>query len=118
MNMEFTVEYYETAAGRSPVREFLDELEASDPDDFAAVLAGLAKLRTRQYHREPLSKAIGEGLYELRHVGKLNTRVLWFFMKGKRIVAVHGVRNKGQAIPSRDLDTARERMRDWQERKP
>ena len=53
---------------------------------------------------------------ELRHVGKLNTRVLWFFMKGRRIVAVHGIRNKGQAIPARDLDTARERMRDWQKR--
>lgn len=47
---------------------------------------------------------------------KLNTRVLWFFMKGRRIVAVHGIRNKGQAIPARDLDTARARMRDWKER--
>jgi len=28
-------------------------------------------------------------------------------------VAVHGIRNKGQAIPARDLDTARERMREW-----
>jgi phage-related protein len=46
-------------------------------------------------------------------VGKLNTRVLWFFRKGRRIIAVHGVRNKGQAIPRRDMDTARERMRDW-----
>lgn len=48
------------------MREFLDELKASDPGDFAAVLAGLAKLRNRQYHREPLSKAVGEGLFELR----------------------------------------------------
>jgi phage-related protein len=49
-------------------------------------------------------------------VGKLNTRVLWFFMKGRRIVAVHGIRNKSQAIPARDLRTARERMRHWLER--
>ena len=114
--MEFTVEFYETDAGRRPVQEFLDALKTSDPDDFAVVLAGLAKLRHRQYHREPLTKALGDGLFELRHVGKLNTRVLWFFMKGRRIVAVHGIRNKGQAIPARDLDTARERMRDWQKR--
>ena len=71
--MEFTVEFYETAEGRSPVREFLDELKQSNPGDFAAVLAGLAKLRNRQYHREPLSKVLGGGLFELRHVGKLNT---------------------------------------------
>ena len=55
--MDFSVEFYETAAGARPVQDFLDELKASDPDDFAAVVAGLAKLRHRQYHREPLSKA-------------------------------------------------------------
>lgn len=111
--MEFSVEFYETSAGRCPVQEFLDELKDSDPDDFVAVLAGLGKLRNRKYHREPLSKAIGNGLFELRHVGKLNTRVLWFFMKGRRIIAVHGIRSKGQAIADHDLRAARERMADW-----
>ena len=37
--MDFVVEFYETATGSCPVREFLDELKASDPDDFAAVVA-------------------------------------------------------------------------------
>jgi len=114
--MEFTVEFYTRLDGGAPVLEFLEELRRSDPGDHAAVLRGLAKLRDRQYHREPLSKALNDGLFELRHVGKLNTRVLWFFMKGRRIIAVHAIRNKGQAIPARDLDTARERRRDWLER--
>ncbi len=114
--MRFTVEFYETATGKCPVREFLDRLKGSDPEDFAALLAGLAKLRHRQYHREPLSKALGDGLYELRHVGKLNTRMFWFFMRHRNIVVVHGIRNKGRAIPARDLATARERMRDWKNR--
>lgn len=99
--MKFTVEFYVSAGGQSPLREFLLELKASDPGDFAAVAAGLEKLRYRQYHREPLTKALNDGLFELRHVGKLNTRVLWFFMKGRCIVAVHGIRNKGKARPSR-----------------
>jgi phage-related protein len=114
--MEFTIEFYETDVGKSPVEEFLNELKRSDPGDFAAVLAGLSKLRNRQYHREPLSKALGDGLFELRHVGKLNSRVLWFFTRGRRIIAVHGIRNKGRAIAVRDLDTAMERMRDWKGR--
>ena len=114
--MDFVVEFYETEAGSCPVQEFLDELKVSDPDDFAAVVAGLAKLRNRQYHREPLSKAIGNGLFELRHVSKLNSRVLWFFAKNRRIVAVHAIRNKGQSIPARDIHTAQERMRDWRNR--
>jgi phage-related protein len=114
--MDFSVEFYVSENGASPVRQFLDELKTSDPDDFAAILAGLAKLRNRQYHREPLSRALGDGLFELRHVGKLNTRVFWFFVRNRRIVAVHGIRNKGQAIPARDLVIARERMHDWQKR--
>ena len=114
--MEFTIEFYVSRSGAVPVREFLDQLKRSDPIDHAAVLRGLAKLRDRQYHREPLSKALGNGLFELRHVGKLNTRIIWFFMKQRRSIAVHSIRNKGQAIAARDLETARERMRDCQER--
>jgi len=49
--MDFTVEFYEVSGGRCPVQEFLDELRHSDSGDFAAVLAGLAKLQNRQYHR-------------------------------------------------------------------
>ena len=111
--MEFTVEFYETSSEKSPVQQFLLKLKAIDPNDLAAFAAGLEKLRYRQYHPEPLSKALGGGLFELRHVGKLNTRILWFFRKDRRIIALHGIRNKGQAIPARDLDIARERMRDW-----
>jgi phage-related protein len=114
--MDFAVEFYETAGRECPVLRFLEDLKESDPDDHAAILRGLAKLRNRDYHREPLSKALGNGLLELRHVGKLNTRVLWFFVKGRRIIAVHGIRNKGQAIPPRDLETARKRMTDWHAR--
>jgi len=111
--MEFSVEFYLSATGRSPVQEFLEELKAGDPNDFAVVMAGLAKLRHRQYHRSPLSKAIGNGLFEVRHVGKLNARVLYFFMKGRRIIAVHGIRNKGQQIAPRDRAVAVDRMKDW-----
>lgn len=111
--INFTVEFYVTEAGRTPVEDFLNKLRKSDPGDFAAVMAGLAKLQNRQYHRPPLSKAIGDDLFELRHVGKLNTRVLYFFMRGQRIVAVHGIRNKGTAIPVRDRNTAKERRKEW-----
>ena len=116
--MEFIIEFYETTSGRCPVREFLDKLKESDPDDFAAVMAGFAKLRSRRYHRLPLSKPIGDDLFELRHAGKLNTRVLYFFVKGKKIIAVHGIRNKATAIPTRDRRVALDRKRDWLARNP
>jgi len=114
--MEFTVEFYESLSGRCPVQEFLDELKETDPGDFAAVMAGLAKLRNRQYHRAPLSKSIGDELFELRHVGKLNTRELYFFMKGRRIIAVHGIRSKATSISRKHRKVALERKKDWVER--
>jgi len=42
--MDFTVEFYEAESGACPVQDFLDDLKVTDPDDFAAVIAGLAKL--------------------------------------------------------------------------
>ena len=59
------------------------------------------------------AKPVGDGLFELRHVGKLNTRVFFFFFRGRRIVLVHAIRNKGQKVPRRDRTAARARMNDW-----
>jgi len=111
--MEFRIEFYESESGKCPVRDFLEDLRQNDPGDHAAVVAGLAKLRNSQYHRPPLSKPIGDRLFELRHVGKLNTRIVYFFMQGKRVIAVHGIRNKALKIPKRDRATALERMKGW-----
>lgn len=61
MSMEFTVQFYETAAGVCPVRDFLDELKSSDPDDFAAVVAGLAKLRNRGYTGNLYARRLAKG---------------------------------------------------------
>lgn len=116
--MQFSVELYESGRGQCPVQDFLNELKESDPDDFAIVLAGLNRLRDRINHREPLCKSLGGGLFELRHVGKLNMRIFWFFMAGRRIVAVPAIRNKGRSIPDRDLRTAHDRMDDWKRRHP
>jgi hypothetical protein len=46
--MEFTVEFYVSAGGQSPVLDFLLDLKASDHCDFAAVAAGLEKLGHEQ----------------------------------------------------------------------
>ena len=114
--MEFKIVFYESKNGGNPVQKFLDKLKASDPDDFAIIMAGLAKLKNRAYHRPPLSKPIGDGLLELRHIGKLNTRVLYFFSRGKRIILVHGIRSKARGISKRDLKVAKSRKSDWMAR--
>jgi phage-related protein len=64
----------------------------------------------------PLSRALRDGLFELRHTGKLNTRVLWFFARNRRIILVHAIRNKGQGLAATDMRMALERMREWRKR--
>jgi phage-related protein len=39
-------------------------------------------------------------------------------MKGKRIIALHGIRSKAKKIPSKDRKVALDRIRDWLEKNP
>ena len=52
--MEFTVELYETPDGRPVVEEELETIERSTPVLYDLLVAGLSKLRRREYHRPPL----------------------------------------------------------------
>jgi len=45
--------------------------------------------------------------------GRGEADLLPFFVKGKRIVAVHALRNKGRGTPNRERETPLERKRDW-----
>jgi len=78
--------------------------------------AGIQKANEKESKAGLIQGSIGDDLFELRHVGKLNTRVLYFFMKGQRIILVHGIRSKAGSIPARHRKVALERMRDWLER--
>jgi phage-related protein len=98
------------------VRDFLEDLKDITPNDFAVIMAGLNKLRLREYHRPPLSKPIGDGLYELGHVGRLNMRIFYFFAHDKRIILVHGFLKKGRKIPGHERKVALRRKLDWETR--
>jgi phage-related protein len=111
--MEFDVQFYKTMTGESPVREFLLDMCNRDPDEYSKILSEITQLRDRLFHRAPYSKPIGDGLFELRHRGRLNTRLIYFFVVGRRIIMVHGIRNKAQDIPRQDRHIALERMKDW-----
>ena len=46
----------------------------------------------------------------------VNTRVIYFFMKERRIITVHGIRSKAIKIAAQDRKVALDRKRDWLER--
>lgn len=61
--------------------------------------------------REPDSKALGGGLFELRITGKVHVRLFYFFHANQAIV-VHAIYKKRQKVPPRDISFARN-MREW-----
>lgn len=82
--MEFKIKYYKDSSGKSPIEEFLLELKRSNNPLAEQALKGLEKLRNRNYHKEPLSKYLESGLWELRiRAGTNILRIVYSFNKDK-----------------------------------
>lgn len=116
--MDYRIEFFETVSGRKPVAELLEELRTRQPVLHKLGNAGLQKLRNPQQHRRPLVSKIDstDDIWELR-VGHRDTlRLLYFHAPGNRIVVTNGYVKKSQRLDQNQLDIARRRKREWQER--
>jgi len=108
----WAIEEYRTASGGNRVRTFLESLEKRDLAD-ALALIKLAEERGNQL-REPHSKALGEGLYELR--GK-QVRLFYTFAPGRRMITLlNGIIKKQDRIPESALAQARRLKADLEAR--
>ncbi|MBO4872821.1 MAG: type II toxin-antitoxin system RelE/ParE family toxin [Lachnospiraceae bacterium] len=112
----FEVEFYEKANGEQPVKEFLNSL---DKKMRAKMVSTITILQENGYElREPYSKHLKEGIFELRaKVGTDITRVLYFFFVGNRIVLTNGFIKKTQKTPVSEIEKARQYRADYLRRK-
>ncbi len=63
--------------------------------------------------RMPHSRAMGDGLFELRPRGREGSaRVFYCTMVGRRIIVLHSFIKKSQETPKRELDLARKRHKE------
>ena len=63
--------------------------------------------------RLPHSRAVGEGLFELRPRGKAGIgRAFYCFLMGRRAVVLHAFIKKSQQTPDPELRLARKRMKE------
>ena len=61
----------------------------------------------------PYTKAMGEGLFEIRAKGKEGIgRSFFCTVKGKEIVILHSFIKKSQKTPKRELATARKKLKE------
>ena len=95
--MTWTLAFYQTPGGEQPAAAFVEQLA---DDVRAEVAALLVVLRERgNTLRPPHSKALGEGLFELRSV-KHGVRVFYVFLPDRQIVLLDGFVKKRDDIPA------------------
>ena len=97
---------YDTEDGRCPVQELLDSLE---PKLLAKTLRTIDLLEMNgPLLREPYSKSLENGIFELRtKQGSDITRVLYFFIVGKKAVLTNGFIKKSQKTPKAEKNWQR-----------
>ena len=112
----FEVEFYETESGDQPAKEFLLSL---DKKMRAKMADTISILQDNGYElREPYSKHLSEGIFELRaKVGSDITRVLYFFYVDQYMILTNGFVKKTQKTPARELDRAKKYRADYLQRK-
>ena len=102
--------FYRTAAGREPVREWLQRLGEAERQEIGK---DLLRAQWRWPIGMPLCRPIGDGLWEIRTdlPTKRTARVLLCLYR-EHLVVLHGFIKKTRATPDSDLATARTRQKE------
>jgi hypothetical protein len=105
---DWTVDEHKTAGGKSHFAEFVAGLSGrTDIKDAAVLTAALRVLGNRL--REPRSKSLGEGLFELRGT---TVRIYYGFLPGRRAILLGGYLKKRTDTPVDVLRLMRMRLKE------
>lgn len=110
--MSYAVEYYELESGGRPAEDFI---LAQDYKMQAKIFSALTYLEARGPSlREPYSKPLGDGIFEIRaKLGSDITRVLYFFMVGQKAILTNGFVKKTPKTPPGEIDRAKRYRADY-----
>ena len=111
----FEVEFYSLANGEKPVEKFLGSLDKKMRSKAFSSLAILAEFGNKL--REPYSKPIGKGLFELRiRFSNDVARIFYFFVVDNKIVLTNGFIKKTQKTPAGEIELANKYKADYERR--
>lgn len=113
---EFEIIFYEKEDGTEPAKDFILSL---DKKMRAKMLRTIEMLQNNGYElREPYSKSVSEGIMELRaKVGSDISRVMYFFVVGKKAVITNGFIKKTQKTPTDEIERAKRYRTEYFRRK-
>ncbi len=103
---DFEIIFYDKPDGTEPAKEFILGL---DDKMKAKVLGTIQMLAVNGTNlRKPYSEHLVDGIFEIRaKVGSDISRVLFFFVIGKKIVLTNGFVKKTQKTPKKEIDLAK-----------
>lgn len=105
--------FYETRAGRRPVREFLDSLSDADAATVAQEMRDVARVGLAE------ARHLRGDVYEVRAEGDRQAFRVLFAPEGRSgqvLLALEAFSKKTQRTPKQVLELAERRLRDWRQR--
>ena len=112
---KFDVIFYEKENGECPVEEFLSSLDIKMRSKFVGILEVLAEKGNQL--REPYSKYIDDGIFEIRCIiGNDISRMLYFFYYNGRIIITNGFIKKTMKTPKKEIELAKKYRKNYLER--
>lgn len=113
----FVVEYYEMENGKIPIYDFFESLNIKMRTKALASIGILEEEGTNL--REPYSKHIDNGIFELRIKFSSDiTRIFYFFYVDKKIVLTNGYIKKQQKMDKNEFGKAIKYKMDYERRFP
>jgi phage-related protein len=116
----FEVDFYEDRHGKQPVKEVLIELRdkaATSKDariQYQKILLHIRALETYGTRiGEPQVRHIDGSLWELR---PLAHRILFFYWRENKFILLHHFIKKTQKTPSKEIEQAKQHMKDYMKR--
>lgn len=114
--MQFEVNFFEDENGHCPVREFLNSIDIKMRVKLLRSIELLEVYGSQL--REPYSKPLGDGIFEVRaKQGTDITRILYFFVIGRKIILTNGFVKKSQKTPTNEIELAKKYRAAYLERK-
>lgn len=114
----WTARYYADAAGWQPVKDFLSELEAIDPDQADTVYLKFELFAARGWDESVacgLLKHVDGKNFEIKLKGGGQARILGFAWRKMFIATAAEIKKKDELDPT-TIEQAEARRRDWIER--
>lgn len=112
---KYQVVFFEKENGEVPAEDFINSLDTKMAAKVYRLLMMISENGPEL--REPYSKHLDDGIFELRaKIGSNITRVLYFFFVGRRIIVTNGFIKKTQKTPKSEIDKAKAFRKEYRER--